>query len=245
MKPLHLEDYILLSEVECERLLVVINNEPWDYNKARDQKVWVDSCKEEISSIEKNNIWILVDLPKGFKPIGLKWVFKIKRNADGSINKYKAWLVAKSYDQRHGIDYDEVFAPVARVETIRLFIALAAENGWEIHHLHVKTAFLQGKLKEEVYVTQPEGFVIKGKENKDYKLHKALYGLRQTPRAWNVKLNGILNSSVSLDALKNHRFIEKKTRRAFSLCASTLMTFWLQVHLWTRSPFLNKRWLKT
>ena len=191
-KPSYLEDYVLLADIECERLLMVINNEPWDFNEAKEQKVWIDACKEEISSIESNNTWMLVDLPKGFKPIGLKWVFKVKRNADGSVNKYKARLVAKGYVQKHGIDYDEVFAPVARVETIRLVIALAASKGWEIHHLDVKTAFLHGELKEEVYVTQPEGFEVKGKEGKVYKLRKALYGLKQAPRAWSVKLNQIL-----------------------------------------------------
>lgn len=91
--------------------------------------------------------------------------------------------------QRHGIDFDEVFAPVARIETIRLLINLAASSGWEIHHLDVKTAFLHGELKETVYVSQPEGFVIKGCEDKVYKLNKALYGLKQAPRAWNDKLN--------------------------------------------------------
>ena len=114
----------------------------------------------------------------GFKPIGLKWVFKIKRNADGSISKYKSRLVAKGYVQRHGVDYEEVFAPVARIETIRLVIAIAASKGWEIHHLDVKTEFLHGELKEEVYVGQPEGFEVKGEKDKVYKLRKALYGLR-------------------------------------------------------------------
>ena len=193
-KPSYLNDYVLMAEVESEILLMLVNNEPWDFNEAREHKVWVRACEEELTSIEKNNTWILVDLPKSFKPIGLKWVFKIKRNADGSVSKYKARLVAKGYVQRHGIDYDEVFAPVARVETIRMVIAFAASKDWEIHHLDVKTAFLHGELKEEVYVNQPEGFVIEGKEDKVYKLHKALYGLRQAPRAWNVKLNGILKS---------------------------------------------------
>ena len=146
-KPAYLDDYIILAEYECERLLMVINDEPWDFNDAKELAVWVDACGEEISSIEKNNTWTLVDLPKGIKPIGLKWVFKIKRNADGSINKYKARLVAKGYVQKHGIDYDEVFAPVARIETIRLVIALAASKGWQVHHLDVKTAFLHGELK--------------------------------------------------------------------------------------------------
>lgn len=98
----------------------------------------------------------------------------------------------KGYVQKYGVDFEEVFAPVARIETIRLLVDLAAANGWEIHHLDVKTAFLHGELKETVYVTQPEGFEKKGSEDKVYKLNKALYGLRQAPRAWNNKLNHIL-----------------------------------------------------
>ena len=191
-QPSYLNDYILIAETECERLLMVINSEPWDWSEAKELEVWVDACKDEIFSIEKNNTWELVDLPEGIKPIGLKWVFKIKRNADGSVSKYKARLVAKGYVQRHGVNYDEVFAPVARMETIRLVIAIAASQSWEIHHLDVKTAFLHGDLREEVFVTQPEGFQVAGKERKVYKLRKALYGLKQAPRAWNTKLNAIL-----------------------------------------------------
>lgn len=191
-QPTRLEDYVLLAQVDGERLLMIINDEPWNYNEAKELKVWVDACKDEIFSIEKNDTWDLVELPAGVKPIGLKWVFKIKRNADGTISKYKARLVAKGYVQQHGVDYDEVFAPVARIETIRLIIAIAGSYGWEVHHLDVKTAFLHGELKEEVYVTQPEGFIVQGEEHKVYKLKKALYGLRQAPRAWNIKLNHIL-----------------------------------------------------
>ena len=181
-----------MAEAEGERLLVVLNDEPWDFKEANKFREWRDACEEEIMSIIKNKTWSLVDLPAGTKPIGLKWVFKIKRKSDGTITKYKARLVAKGYVQKHGIDFDEVFAPVARIETVRFIIALAATNGWEVHHLDVKTAFLHGELKENVYVTQPEGFVTKGSEEKVYKLHKALYGLRQAPRAWNIKLNEIL-----------------------------------------------------
>lgn len=115
-----------------------------------------------------------------------------KKKADGTLSKYKTRLVAKGYVQREGIDFDEVFAPVARLETIRLLIALAATNGWEIHHMDVKTAFLNGDLKELVYITQPEGFEKKGEEDRVYVLHKALYGLRQAPREWNVKLDQVL-----------------------------------------------------
>ncbi|KAG7559183.1 Integrase catalytic core [Arabidopsis thaliana x Arabidopsis arenosa] len=192
IKPKYLEDYVLMAEEEGEVLLLCLNDEPRSFHEAKEIKEWINACEDEINSIEKLKTWNLVDLPLGASPIGLKWVFKLKRNSDGSINKYKARLVAKGYVQQYGVDFEEVFAPVARIETIRLLIDLAASHGWEIHHLDVKTAFLHGELKETVYVNQPEGFEIKGEENKVYKLNKALYGLRQAPRAWNNKLNQIL-----------------------------------------------------
>ncbi|GJT64826.1 ribonuclease H-like domain, reverse transcriptase, RNA-dependent DNA polymerase [Tanacetum coccineum] len=128
------------------------------------------------------------------KAIGLKWVFKTKRDADGKIIKHKARLVAKGYIQEHDIDFEEVFAPVARMETIRLLLAIAANNKWQVHHLDVKSAFLHGDLQEEVYVTQPEGFIKRNDNGKVYRLIKALYGLRQAPRAWNIKLDNTLKS---------------------------------------------------
>ena len=169
-KPKYLDDYVLLSDgqEEAERILFLINEEPWDWNEARTEKVWRDACEEEITSIKKNHTWTLVALPDGCKAIGLKWIFKVKHNADGSINKYKARLVAKGYVQRYGVDFEEVFAPVARMETVRVIIALAASNSWEIHHLDVKTAFLHGELQEEVFVSQPEGFKVKGDERHDW-----------------------------------------------------------------------------
>ncbi|KAG7594052.1 Integrase catalytic core [Arabidopsis thaliana x Arabidopsis arenosa] len=191
-KPKYLQDYVLLVEEEGETLLMCLNNEPRNFHEAKQFKELTGACENELSSIERFKTWDLVDLPIGTKPIALKWVFKLKRNLDGSINKYKARLVAKGYVQRYGVDFEEVFAPVARIETIRLLIDLAAAHGWEIHHLDVKTAFLHGELKETVYVYQPEGFEVKGSEDKVYRLNKALYGLRQAPRAWNNKLNHIL-----------------------------------------------------
>jgi hypothetical protein len=139
--------------------------------------------QEEMNSIEENGTWTLTDLPAGFKPIGLKWVYKVKRDEHGAIVKHKARLVAKGYVQRRGIDFDEVYAPVARLESVRLLLAVAAQEGWEVHHMDVKSAFLNGDLAEEVYVTQPAGFVVKGAEHKVLKLKKVLYGLRQAPRA--------------------------------------------------------------
>ena len=136
----------------------------------------------ERGSIEENKTWCLVDLPPGHKPIGLKWVFKVKRDEHGAIVKLKARLVAKGYVQRPGIDFEEVFAPVAPLESVRLLLAVAAHESWEVHHMDVKSAFLNGDLQEEVYVSQPAGFIIQGAEHKVLKLKKVLYGLRQAPQ---------------------------------------------------------------
>ncbi|CAM8953275.1 unnamed protein product [Rhodiola kirilowii] len=144
---------------------------------------------EEIGAIKKNYTWELTDLPEGHKAIGVKWVYKTKTNQDGEVEKYKARLVSKAYKQRYGIDYDEVFAPVARVDTIRLLTAIAAQNQWKIYQMDVKSAFLNGYLEEEVYIDQPPGYVQRGHEDKVYKLKKALYGLKQAPRAWNTRVD--------------------------------------------------------
>src|SRR5438105_5542782 len=150
--------------------------------------------RDEMDSIEENCTWSLVDPPSGHRPIGLKWVFKPKRDASGTIVKHKARLVVKGYMQQPGIDFEEVFAPIARLESVRLLLALAAHRGWFVHHMDVKSAFLNGDLHEEVYVVQPPGFVVTGKEHKVLRLHKALYGLRQAPRAWNAKLDATLEA---------------------------------------------------
>ncbi|GJV48130.1 ribonuclease H-like domain, reverse transcriptase, RNA-dependent DNA polymerase [Tanacetum coccineum] len=171
--------------------------EPRNYNEAKLKPQWLKAMKTELESIVKNNTWKLVPLPKGVVPIGLKWLFKIKRNVNGLIMKYKAQLVAKGYVQQPWIDLDKVFASVARLETIRLLIALAAGKGWKIYHLDVKTAFLHGELKEEVYVIQPEGFEKPREEKKVYKLAKSLYGLRQAPKAWNIKIDNTLKEILT------------------------------------------------
>ena len=138
----------------------------------------------EIKSIEKNQTWTLTELPVGAKRIGVKWVYKTKYNEHGKIDKYKARLVAKGYSQKYEVDYTEVFAPVAMMDTVRMIIALAAQKNWTIFQLDVKSAFLHGELSEDVYVEQPRGYEKKGSEHLVYKLHKALYGLKQAPRAW-------------------------------------------------------------
>ena len=114
---------------------------------------------EEYNSIIKNDTWELTKLPNNKVPIGWKWLYKSNFNVDGSIDKYKAILVAKGYSQKEGIDYEDTFSPVAKLNTIRIMIALATKYNWKMHQLDVKSAFLNGELKEEVYLVQPEGFV--------------------------------------------------------------------------------------
>lgn len=173
--------------------------------------VWQKAMQSEISSIEKNKTWELTTLPRGHKAIDLKWVFKVKKDQNGEVIKHKACLVAKGYVQRQGVDYDEVFAPVTRLEIVRLLLALAAQQNWEVHHLDVKSVFLNGILLEEVYVRQPKGFVQKGHEDKVYKLLKALYGLRQAPRAWYSRLNQYLLRLGFVKCTYEHAVYTKKT----------------------------------
>ncbi|KAM1461179.1 hypothetical protein ACFX11_045561 [Malus domestica] len=165
---------------QCNMCIV----EPENYEDAILDESWENAMKSELEMIEKNNTWELVDRPFDKPIIGVKWVYKTKLNLDGSVQKNKARLVAKGYSQKPGIDYNETFAPVARLDTIRTLIALAAQKEWNLYQLDVKSAFLNGTLKEEVYVEQPQGFVKESEETKVYKLNKALYGLKQAPRAW-------------------------------------------------------------
>jgi len=157
--------------------------EPNYYEEASKQEVWVKAMEEEVKMIEKNNTWELVNCPQGKDIILVKWVYKAKLNLDGTIQKHKARLVVKGYSLQPGIDYNETFALVARLDTIRALIALTTQKGWNIYQLDVKSAFLNGVLKEEIYVEQPQGFINKGNEGKVLRLKKALYGLKQAPRA--------------------------------------------------------------
>jgi transposase InsO family protein len=180
--------------LEQLELHVVSANEPASLAEAEADPNWRGAMQDELNAIVDNDTWSLTDLPHGHRAIGLKWVYKLKRDEQGAIVRYKARLVAKGYVQRQGVDFDEVFAPVARLESVRLLLVVAVHQGWQVHHMDVKSAFLNGELLEEVYVSQPPGFVDDNHKNKVYRLHKALYGLRQAPRAWNAKLDSSLLS---------------------------------------------------
>jgi hypothetical protein len=144
-----------------EELLAAIGDEPATAAEALKTEEWRAVMMEELGSIKENKTWSFVDLSTGQKAIGLKWVFKLKHDEHGDVVKHKARLVAKGYVQRQGIDFDEVFAPVARMESVRVMIILAAHLSWSVHHMDVKSAFLNGDLGEEVYVSQPPGFIVK------------------------------------------------------------------------------------
>ena len=131
-----------------------------------------------MDSIVGNNTWVLVDLPKGSKPIECKWVFRRKYDTNHKVQSFKARLVVKGYKQKEGMDYFDTYAPVARITSIRVLFALASIYHLHVHQMDVKTTFLNGDLNGEIYVEQPEGFVLKGYENKVYKLVKSLYGLK-------------------------------------------------------------------
>ena len=150
---------------------------------------WVNSMKEELSQIEKNKTWELVPRPKDKNVIGAKWIFRNKHDKNGKISRKKARLICKDYAQIEGVDFDETFAPVARIEAIRIFLAYSAFKGFKMYHMDVKTAFPNGYLDEEVYMDQPEGFENKDHSNHVYRLKKALYGLKQAPRAWYSRLD--------------------------------------------------------
>ena len=170
--------------------------EPRSYSEATrspHRVQWEQAMQEEIDSIKANDTFTLVPLPPARKAIGSKWVFKVKRHADGSIDRFKARLVAKGYSQQYGVDFTETFAPVARFSSLRAILAIAAAKDYEVHQMDVKTAFLNGDLDEDIYMEQPEGYRAGGSEaHYVWKLRKSLYGLKQAGRAWNKKMDAAL-----------------------------------------------------
>ncbi|KIK13985.1 hypothetical protein PISMIDRAFT_17612 [Pisolithus microcarpus 441] len=149
-----------------------------------EQTKWFDAMRDELKSIEERKVWTLVNPPSGRKLVKSRWVFAIK--SDG---RYKARLIAKGFTQEYGIDFEDTFSPVARFETVRILLAHAAQNNWEMEAVDVKTAFLYGKLDEEIYMEQPEGFKVKGQEHMVYRLLRSLYGLKQAALSWNKELH--------------------------------------------------------
>ncbi|GJS45946.1 retrovirus-related pol polyprotein from transposon TNT 1-94 [Tanacetum coccineum] len=179
--------------------------EPKTYKDALTQSYWIEAMQEELNKFERLGVWELVPRPDKVMVITLKWFYKVKIDELGGILKNKARLVARGYRQEEGIDFEESFAPVARLEAIRIFLAFAAHKNMVVYQMDVKTTFLNGNLREEVYVSQPDGFVDPDNPNHVYKLKKALYWLKQVPRACprGIFIN---QSKYALESLNKYGF---------------------------------------
>ncbi|GJY56895.1 retrovirus-related pol polyprotein from transposon TNT 1-94 [Tanacetum coccineum] len=178
----------------CTFALTVSQTKPKNIKEAMANSVWIEAMQEELHQFDRLDVWKLVDRRLCKNVINLKWLWKNKRDEENTIIRNKSRLVAKGYAQKEGIDFKESFAPVARLEAVRLFIAYAAHKSFTVYQMDVKTTFLYGPLKEEVYVNQPDGFVDPYHPDKVYRLKKALYGLKQAPRAWYDELSKFLVS---------------------------------------------------
>nr|GFB09206.1 hypothetical protein [Tanacetum cinerariifolium] len=168
----------------CMFALTVSRTEPKNIKEAMADSAWIESMQEELYQFDRLDVWELVDRPLCTNVINLKWLWKNKRDVENTVIRNKSHLVAKGYAQKEGVDFEESFVPVARLEAVRLFIVYAAHKSFTVYQMYIKTAFLYGPLKEEVYVNQPGAFVDPYHPDKVYCLKKALYGLKQAPRAW-------------------------------------------------------------
>jgi hypothetical protein len=189
--------------------------EPTSYSIASKHPQWCTAMDEEFQALHKQGTWSLVSLPPNKNVVGCKWVYKLKYNSDGTIARYKARLVAKGFHQQYGVDFDETFSPVIKPPTVRLILSLAVSLNWPLRQLDVKNDFLHGTLKEEVYMTQPQGYIDSQHPTHVCKLLKSIYGLKQAPRAWFESFTsqlfhlGFLASSAdsSLFIYKNDKII--------------------------------------
>ncbi|KAI3805610.1 hypothetical protein L1987_28141 [Smallanthus sonchifolius] len=191
----------------------ISQTEPKNIKAALLENSWVEAMQEELQQFSKLHVWNLVDLPKNKVPIGTRWVFRNKKDEGGTVIRNKARLVVQGFYQEEGIDYEEVFVPVARLEAIRMFLAYAAYMDFAVHQMDVKSAFLYGKFQEEVYVKQPPGFIDPNFPDRVYKLDKALYGLHQAPRAWYETLSKhLLENGFTRGAIDQTLFKRKEEK---------------------------------
>jgi hypothetical protein len=176
---------------------------------------WVKAMKEEMESMKINQVWDLVDLPSGRRSIGNKWVLKIKRKADGLIERYKARLVVKGYTQEEVIDYKDTFSPVVRITSVRLILAIVAHMDLELYQMDVRIAFLYEELNEEIYMDQPLELKTKGQERKVCKLKRSIYGLKQASRQWNIKFHQAILKGGFTMMEEDHCVYLKRSNNSF------------------------------
>ncbi|KAH9680506.1 Integrase catalytic domain-containing protein [Citrus sinensis] len=199
----------------CEHAAFISQIEPKSFADAEKEndESWIMAMQEELNQFERNNVWELVPNPEHQSIIGTKWVFINKMDESGVVVRNKARLVAQGYNQEEGIDFDETFAPVARLESIRMLLAYACHKYFILYQMDVKSAFLNGYIMEEVYVKQPPGFENKKFPDHVYKLSKALYGLKQAPRAWYDRLkNFLLDNDFSMGKADTTLFVKHKNQ---------------------------------
>ncbi|RVW35073.1 Retrovirus-related Pol polyprotein from transposon TNT 1-94 [Vitis vinifera] len=182
---------------------------PQNIQEAFKYPKWKAAVDEEVRALEKNGTWEITDLPRGKKPVGCKWIFTVKYKADGNVDRYKARLVAKGFTQSYGIDYQETFAPVAKLNTVRVLLSLATNLDWSLHQLDVKNVFLNGDLKEEVYMDIPAGLETTSNFNKVCRLRKSLYGLKQSPRAWFERFTKVVKGYRFVQCQSDHTLFVK------------------------------------
>ncbi|GJU65736.1 retrovirus-related pol polyprotein from transposon TNT 1-94 [Tanacetum coccineum] len=186
--------------------------EPKNVNEALGDKSWIVAMQEELNQFIANDVWELVPQPRNMTIIGTKWVFRNKLDENGVVSRNKARLVAQGYNQQEGIDYDETYAPVARLESIRILLAYACALDFKLFQMDVKSAFLNGFINDEVYVAQPSGFINFEEPDHVYKLKKTLYGLKQAPKAWYDKLKAFLiKHEYKMGMVDNTLFTKKKS----------------------------------
>uniref|UniRef100_A0A2N9HTF2 Integrase catalytic domain-containing protein n=1 Tax=Fagus sylvatica TaxID=28930 RepID=A0A2N9HTF2_FAGSY len=205
--PSHLRDF------HCYTALATLH-EPHSYREASSNPLWQAAMAEELDALSRTRTWDLVDLPPEKSVVGCKWVFKIKTRSDGSIERYKARLVAKGFTQEYGIDYEETFAPVARLSSVRTLLAVAASRQWKLFQMDVKNAFLNGDLSEEVYMQPPPG--LSHPPDKVCRLRRALYGLKQAPRAWFAKFSSTVSRlGFSISSYDSALFLRRTGKVGF------------------------------
>jgi len=172
-------------------------DDPGTYKEAMmrlNSSKWLEAMEDELRSMSSNKVWDLVEIPDGVKPVGSKWVYKTKYDSKGKVEKFKARLVAKGFTQIEGIDYNDTFSPVSSKDSLRIVMALVAHYDLELHQMDIKIAFLNGDLHEDVYMAEPEGFVVEGKEHMCCRLKKSIYGLKQASRQWYIKFDNVIQN---------------------------------------------------
>ncbi|KAK1687082.1 hypothetical protein QYE76_047930 [Lolium multiflorum] len=191
--------------------------------KSLNSSKWQIAMEDELKSMGSNDVWDLVEVPNGAKRVGCKWIYKTKYDPKGNIERFKARLVAKGFTQREGIDYNETFSPVSSKDSFRIVMALVAHFDLELHQMDVKTAFLNGDLDEDVYMTQPEGFVVEGKEHLASRLKKSIYGLKQASRQWYLKFDKIIRTFGFTENVKDNYVKFKGSRFTNSMYVDDIL----------------------